>query len=58
MNFLCSADEQSVYDRTMAMLRCAAGRGGWAVGTGNSVPDYLPPRSLFAMQRAAKDFAG
>jgi len=58
MNYLCNADEQAVYERTTAMLRRASGRGGWAVGTGNSVPDYLPPRSLFAMQRAARDFAG
>jgi hypothetical protein len=26
------------------------------VGTGNSVPEYLPPNALFAMHRAADDF--
>jgi hypothetical protein len=39
------------------MLRQVGDRGGWAVGTGNSVPEYLPPWNLFAMHRAASDFA-
>ncbi len=56
MDFLCTHDEKAVYDRALAMLERARGRGGWAVGTGNSVPEYLPPKSLFAMHRAAEDF--
>ena len=39
------------------MLKRSCENGGWAVGTGNSVPDYLPNESLFAMQRATRDFA-
>ncbi len=58
MNFMCQSSEQEVYDRTMRMLERTADRGGWAVGTGNSVPEYLPPRNIFAMQRAARDFQG
>ena len=57
MDFMCQRSAQEVYDRTMKMLERTAGRGGWAVGTGNSVPEYLPPRNLFAMQQAARDFA-
>ena len=57
-NFMCQSSEQEVYDRTMRMLERTADRGGWAVGTGNSVPEYLPPRNIFAMQRAARDFQG
>jgi uroporphyrinogen decarboxylase len=58
MDFMCIRSEQEVYDRTMNMLERTADRGGWAVGTGNSVPEYLPPKNLFAMQKAARDFAG
>jgi uroporphyrinogen decarboxylase len=58
MDFICQRSEQEVYDRTMNMLERTAGRGGWAVGTGNSVPEYLPPANLFAMQKAARDFKG
>ena len=35
------------------MLERTAGRGGYALGTGNSVPDYVPDENYFAMIRAA-----
>jgi uroporphyrinogen decarboxylase len=37
------------------MLERAAGRGGYALGTGNSVPEYVPDASYFALIRAALD---
>ena len=37
------------------MLDRAAGRGGYALGTGNSVPAYVPDDRYFAMIRAALD---
>lgn len=58
MDYLCTHPQEDIYRRTMAMLERTAGRGGWAVGTGNSVPEYLPPDALFAMHRAARDFGG
>lgn len=57
MNWLCASSPEMVYERTLSMLERSRDAGGWAVGTGNSVPDYLPNASLFAMQRAARDFA-
>ena len=56
MNYLCTRPEDEIYRRTLAMLERSSIRGGWAVGTGNSVPEYLPPEALFAMHRAARDF--
>lgn len=56
MDYLCRQDEQSIYDRTQALLRLTQGGTGWAVGTGNSVPEYLPQKALFAMHRAAREF--
>ena len=58
MDYLCTHSEEAIYQRTLGMLERSAQKGGWAVGTGNSVPEYLPARSLFAMHRAARDFAG
>lgn len=58
MDYLCTHPEEEIYRRTLAMLDRTAVRGGWAVGTGNSVPEYLPAEALFAMHRAARDFAG
>lgn len=57
MDFMCQKSEEDIYRRTMAMLERSSQDGGWAVGTGNSVPEYLPPKSLFAMHKAARDFA-
>lgn len=56
MDFMCKRSEQEIYDRTTRMLERVDTRGGWAVGTGNSVPEYLPDAHLFAMHRAARDF--
>ena len=53
LDYVCRADPQDVYARSKAMLRRAAGRGGYALGTGNSVPDYVPDEGYFAMLRAA-----
>jgi len=35
------------------LLAQTAERGGYALGTGNSVPDYVPDENYFAMTRAA-----
>ena len=58
LDFVIRAPADEVYRRSRAMLERAASRGGYALGTGNSVPEYLPAGSLFAMHRAARDFAG
>lgn len=56
VDFLCSRSPEEIYQRTIKMLERTLGRGGWAVGSGNSIPEYIPPQSLFAMQKAARDF--
>ncbi len=53
VDFVCRAGPDAVYARARAMLARTAGRGGYALGTGNSVPDYLPDESYLAMIRAA-----
>lgn len=53
LDFVCRAAPQEVYRRSRAMLERAAARGGYALGTGNSVPDYVPDEGYFAMVRAA-----
>ena len=56
VDFVCRATPEEVYARSRRMLERAAGRGGFALGTGNSVPDYVPDTGYFAMLRAALDF--
>ena len=53
LDFVCRAAPQEIYRRSRAMLERAAARGGYALGTGNSVPDYVPDEGYFAMVRAA-----
>jgi len=42
-----------VYNRSCAMLEKSAARGGYALGTGNSVPAYCPTSQYLAMIAAA-----
>jgi len=53
VNFICRATPEDVRARSQAMLQRAAGRGAYALGTGNSVPAYVPNEGYFAMISAA-----
>ena len=55
VDFLIRNPPETVAARARAMLDRAAERGGYALGTGNSVPEYLPDEQYFAMARAAID---
>jgi uroporphyrinogen decarboxylase len=54
VNFICESTPDAVYERSRAMLERTSGRGGFALGTGNSVPDYVPDENFFALIRAAR----
>jgi uroporphyrinogen decarboxylase len=53
VDFVIRRSPEEVYRRSAAMLERSRGRGGYALGTGNSVPEYVPPEHYFAMTRAA-----
>ncbi len=53
VNFICNSTPDEVYERSKAMLERASERGGFALGTGNSVPEYMPDENFFALIRAA-----
>jgi uroporphyrinogen decarboxylase len=52
VDFVCRSTPEEVYRRSKAMLERAADRGGYALGTGNSVPEYVPEENYFAMLSA------
>ena len=56
LDFICRAKPEEVYQRAQKLLAQSADRGGYALGTGNSVPDYVPDENYFAMTRAALEF--
>ena len=58
INFMATASPDEVYGRAKAMLDKTAAKGGYALGTGNSVPEYIPDENFFAMTRAALEYPG
>jgi uroporphyrinogen decarboxylase len=53
VDYLCHAAPEQIYRRSQAMLRRAEKRGGYALGSGNSIPDYVPDQGFLAMVWAA-----
>lgn len=55
VDFICRTTPDEVYARSARMLAKAASKGGYALGSGNSIPKYVPPENYFAMTKAALD---
>jgi uroporphyrinogen decarboxylase len=53
VDFVCRSTPAEVYRRARAMVERSAARGSYALGTGNSVPEYVPHANYFAMLAAA-----
>ena len=48
VDFLCRSGQEEVRAYTRRLMT-AARRGGWALGTGNSVANYIPLPNYLAM---------
>ncbi len=55
VDFLARRSPEEIYSRCRAMLRRTRSRGGYALGSGNSVPDYIPDENYKALLRAAHE---
>jgi uroporphyrinogen decarboxylase len=49
MDFMCRSTPEQIARRCRAMLDKTATKGGYALGTGNSVPEYVPYCNYLAM---------
>jgi uroporphyrinogen decarboxylase len=49
VDFLCRANEAEVRAYTRSVIDACAPGGGWALGTGNSVANYIPVENYLAM---------
>jgi uroporphyrinogen decarboxylase len=49
MDKLCTMSEDEVRAHTRFLIDCCAPGGGWALGTGNSVANYIPLENYLAM---------
>jgi len=54
VDFLCRSSPEAVYQRASALLDLTAEQGGYAVGSGNSIPDYVPDENYFTMIAGGK----
>lgn len=53
LDFICRMPAEIVYERSVRMLESAESSGGYALGTGNSIPDFVPEQNYLAMNAAA-----
>lgn len=49
MDKICTMSEEQVREHTRMLIDTCAAGGGWALGTGNSVANYVPPENYLAM---------
>lgn len=53
VDFLARSTPAAVRERVKKMLERTASRGGYALGSGNSIPDYIPNENYAALLEAA-----
>lgn len=53
LDFVCRETPEKIYNRACAMLERTKDRGGYALGSGNSIPYYTPFENYIAMIAAA-----
>jgi uroporphyrinogen decarboxylase len=58
MDFLCRADEKAVRRRVRETLDACLPGGGYCLGTGNTVANYLPLASYLAMLDEGRRYGG
>ncbi len=49
LDFLCRETPENIKKRSTALLERTASRGGYALGSGNSIPEYVPVENYRAM---------
>lgn len=53
VDFLCRSTPDAIYRRSKALIERTQSRGGYGLGSGNSIADYVPAENYDAMRRAA-----
>jgi uroporphyrinogen decarboxylase len=56
VNFIIQHSEEEISARCRSMLERTKNRGGYALGTGNSVPEYVPQDHFIALLKAALEY--
>ena len=58
VDMLCRSSEAEVRAYTRRVIEVCAPGGGWALGTGNSVANYIPVRNYLAMLDEGRKYRG
>jgi uroporphyrinogen decarboxylase len=53
VDFLCRSSAQQIHNRARKLLAQTGASGGYALGSGNSIPEYIPRENYLAMVQAA-----
>ena len=56
MNVLCLEKPEAIARKVRATIEENVAFGGFALGSGNSIPDYIPVEGFLAMNRAANEY--
>jgi len=56
LDFMARRSPEEIYHRSLRLLEKTSAFGGFALGSGNSIPDYVPVENYLAMIRAAVEF--
>ena len=56
LNFIIKSSEEEITSRCRSMLKRVESRGGYALGTGNSVPEFIPQDHFIALLKAALEY--
>jgi len=56
LDFVCRGTPEEIWKRGVAMLERSSERGGYALGSGNSIPYYVPEENYLAMTAAIEAF--
>jgi uroporphyrinogen decarboxylase len=56
VNWIINHSEEDIITRCRAMLQRSEAYGGYALGTGNSVPEYIPQDHFIALLKAALEY--
>ncbi|HBE03741.1 MAG: hypothetical protein A2096_12155 [Spirochaetes bacterium GWF1_41_5] len=55
IDFLARKTKEEISARAAALLEMSGVQGGYALGSGNSIPEYIPDENFFAMINTARE---
>jgi len=58
MDFLARSSESAIYQRASKLVEMCSDKGGYALGSGNSIPQFIPAQNYLAMIRPVLEQRG